>query len=295
MTHLAVGLVLLSALLHAGWNTATKGSVAPATFLVSMEGIVLLVLLPLTLLSVDLSGVPPRLWLLVGASGVVHGVYGFWLVRSYEEDDLSLVYPIARSTPAFVPFVAVPLFGESLTVQGGIGIALVVTSIWLVQTGGGLHLRRLREVSVFPYLTLLSTVGYSLLDKGAMERFDAVAWPGTLPRAVVYFVLLEAIYLPLMALLVRRRLTAESIRLVWRREWWRLLVGAAGATLSYTLILEALRSSAVSYVVAVRQTSVLFALVLGILLLGERPSAARILGILGTVAGVALIAFAAPA
>lgn len=295
MTHLAVGLVLLSALLHAGWNTATKGSAAPATFLVSMEGIVLLVLLPLTLLSVDLSGVPPRLWLLMGASGIVHGVYGFWLVRSYEEDDLSLVYPIARSTPAFVPFVAVPLFGESVTVQGGIGIALVVMSIWLVQTGGGLRLRRLREVSVFPYLTLLSTVGYSLLDKGAMERFDTVAWRGTLPRAVVYFVLLEGIYLPLMAFLVRRRLTAESIRLVWRREWWRLLVGAAGATLSYTLILEALRSSAVSYVVAVRQTSVLFALVLGMALLGERPSAARILGILGTVAGVALIALAAPA
>ena len=68
------------------------------------------------------------------------------------------------------------------------------------------------------------------------------------------------------------------------------LGGSTAALLSYGLILEALRSASVSYVVALRQMSVLFALVLAIRWLGEQPSWIRLTGGLATVAGVALIA-----
>jgi drug/metabolite transporter (DMT)-like permease len=61
---------------------------------------------------------------------------------------------------------------------------------------------------------------------------------------------------------------------------------------SYTLILAALQTALVSYVVAARQTSVLFAVGLGVAVLGERPGRARVAGALATVAGVALIAMA---
>ena len=59
------------------------------------------------------------------------------------------------------------------------------------------------------------------------------------------------------------------------------------------LILEALRTAPVSYVVAIRQTSVIFAVILAVGWLGERPSRLRVLGSLATVLGVALIAFRA--
>ena len=62
---------------------------------------------------------------------------------------------------------------------------------------------------------------------------------------------------------------------------------------SYALILEALRTAPVSYVVAVRQTSVIFAVILAVGWLGERPSRIRVLGGLATVVGVALIALRA--
>ena len=60
--------------------------------------------------------------------------------------------------------------------------------------------------------------------------------------------------------------------------------------LSYALVLEALRTAQVSYVVAVRQCSVLFAVAFAVWALSERPSRARMTGTLGTVAGVVLIA-----
>jgi uncharacterized membrane protein len=71
------------------------------------------------------------------------------------------------------------------------------------------------------------------------------------------------------------------------------VAGAAlAATASYALILEAFRTASVSYVVAVRQSSVLFAVALGVIFLRERPSRIRVLGALATVAGVALISLA---
>jgi uncharacterized membrane protein len=69
------------------------------------------------------------------------------------------------------------------------------------------------------------------------------------------------------------------------------VTGAALATLaSYVLILETLRTAQVSYVVAVRQCSVLFAVAFAVWALSEKPSRLRLTGTLGTIAGVVLIA-----
>ena len=78
--------------------------------------------------------------MLVG-SALTHACYGLWLSRAYAHADMSLVYPIARSTPAFVPLIAVPLLGESVSPLGALGIALVVLSLWAVTADGRLNAR----------------------------------------------------------------------------------------------------------------------------------------------------------
>ncbi|MDX1382782.1 MAG: EamA family transporter, partial [Thermoanaerobaculia bacterium] len=187
----------------------------------------------------------------------------------------------------------VPVLGERITAAGAGGIALVLAGVWLVQTDGRLELRRLWSRGLgFAYLTLAMTVAYSLVDKRAMEVLDAMEWGSPAPRAVVFYYLLAAGHLPFFWLLARRRLTVPRLGRALRGRAL-LVAGAVAASLtSYSLILEALRSAPVSYVVAARQSSVVFAVLLATLWLRESPSRPRLVGISLTVAGVVLVALA---
>jgi drug/metabolite transporter (DMT)-like permease len=278
---------------------AIKGSGDPLCFNLLQELAPVAALVSIAPL-VDWGEVPQIVWILLAATGVTHGAYFFWMSRAYEHGDLSLVYPIARSTPAFVPLVAVPLFGESISPGGGVGIAIVVVGIWLVHGGGGGGLLELSSPAArFAYLTLMATVGYSLLDKAAMANLAAAEWSSVIPRPVVYS-LLPVVYSLLIAgantvvfaPLVLRTRGLAALREAAHTQLGRATAASLVSFASYTLILAALQTALVSYVVAARQTSVLFAVGLGVALLGERPGRARVAGALATVAGVALIAVA---
>jgi drug/metabolite transporter (DMT)-like permease len=292
MSSLDVGIVLLSALLHAGWSIAIKESRDALAFnLLQVLGTAPVALLMLWWIGP--SQVPPATWPLLAATGVAHALYFYWLSRSYTLADLSLVYPIARSTPALLPLVAVPLLGESISLAGGAGIATVVAGMWLVSFRGDLRWRAFLEGGIrFAYLTLAATVAYSLLDKSAMTTLSEVAWTSPIPRAVFFFFMMElaccCFFLPLALL----RLEAGSLYATAATEWRQVALAVSISVGSYSLILDALRRAPASYVVAVRQSSVLFVLVLSVIWLGERPGPARIVGALSTVLGVALIALA---
>jgi drug/metabolite transporter (DMT)-like permease len=290
MSHFALGIVLVSALLHAGWSVAIKGSRDPLAFN-------LLQTLPpaavgcALLASTGTGDLPDGLWRWIALTGVAHALYMYWMSRALQSTDLSLVYPIARSTPAFLPLLAVPLLGEQISLGGGLGIATVVVGMWLLHAGRGLRLRVLLERgTVYAYLTLAATVAYSLFDKSAMVELESAEWARVIPRSVFYFFALEASYGLFFVPLALWGGRSGGLRAVLRCEWGRALGAAVVSFASYGLILEAMRTAPASYVVAVRQISVLFTVLLSAVLLGEQPGRARILGATLTVAGVALVA-----
>lgn len=301
MTPDVLGLVLASALIHAVWSFSIKGSRDPLTFNV-VQTIPLTLGFLAALVFVDLSGLSGRFWWLLLATGVAHGAYLYGLSLALAGGDLSLVYPIARSTPAFLPLFAIPLTGEKLTGAGMIGIATVVAGMWAVQFGGAAPRDGTDAESVwrrltaphfrFAYLALAATVAYGLLDKALMVELSTTALPGPIPRPVFGFFALwltcSVFFVP--AALVR--MERGSLGRALRTEWKRASVAAVISLIGYSLILEAFETAPASYVVAVRQVSVLFVLALSIAFLGERPGRVRALGALATVAGVALVAVA---
>jgi drug/metabolite transporter (DMT)-like permease len=290
VTSFELALVLLSAALHATWNTAAKGSASPAAYLFLLELCTAACTVPL-LPFFSFADIGREVWITLGLTSVAHGFYAYWLTLAYRHGELSLVYPISRTTPAFLPLVAVPLLGEQLSPAGIAGIAAVVLGMWLVQTDGRLRRGELASRgALFAYLTLLSTVAYSLFDKRAMALLDASAWTGPAPRAVVYFFLLNAVHLPIFGLLARRELGRSALVQSAREQGLMLAGGLLANFASYTLILEALRRASASYVVAVRQASVLFVVAFSVLWLGERPGPVRLLGIAAMLAGVVSIA-----
>lgn len=282
-------MVLASALLHASWSAAMKGTRSPLAFNVLLKlGMVALGLIALPFF--ELAEVPARGWAILALTGVSHGLYLWFLGAALERADLTLAYPIVRSTPAFLPFVAVPLLDERLTPAGGLGIAVVVSGIWAVH-GSGLRVALRTPGVAWAWLTLLTTVGYSLSDKAGVTTLSAGPWSGPLPPSLAWFGLLQIaggfVFLPIALRQVPREDLAHAVR----HEVPRALGALAVGTASYGLILEAYRTAAASYVVAVRQTSVLFAVAIAMLFLGERPGGGRIAGAAATVVGVALIAW----
>ena len=108
-----LALVVLSAFLHAIWSASIKGSRNPLGFnlLQLVPPVTAACLLPLW---VPLGDVPRAVWWIAIGTGISHGFYFYWLARALESGKLSVVYPIARSAPAFLPLFAVLLLGVPL-------------------------------------------------------------------------------------------------------------------------------------------------------------------------------------
>lgn len=282
--------MLASAALHAVWSASIKGSAHPLAFNL-LSGPLCIALLLALLPSFRPGEVPAPVWRLLAATAVAHGFYLYWMSRAFERADLSVAYPIVRSTPALLPFLAFLWLGERVSLGGGAGIAVTVGGVWLVHTRGELRWRALLAPGLgYAYLTLLATVAYSLLDKRAMALLEAAPWTGPLPRSVAYFLLLTAAHSVVFTALAARHVPGAALRGAWRHERGRAVLAVLMGLVGYGLILEAYRRAPASYVVAVRQLSVLFAVAISARYLGERPTGARVAGALATVVGVALIA-----
>jgi drug/metabolite transporter (DMT)-like permease len=283
-------LVLASALLHAGWSASIKGSRDPLVFNLLQE-VPVIVLAGATLPLLEWSEIPAPVWRWLALTSVAHAYYFYWMSRAYEHGDLTLVYPIARSTPAFLPLLAVPLLGEPVSAGGALGIAVVVAGMWLVHLGPGLGWQDFASPAArYAYLTLAATVVYSLADKGAMVGLTQAPWSSPIPRAVACLVLISCGNALLFIPLALRRRSLRRVVSAARSDLGAATAARAASFLGYGLILKAFETAPASYVVAVRQTSVIFAILLGVSRLRERPGRPRVVGALLTVAGVALIA-----
>lgn len=285
-----LALVLASALLHAVWSAAIKGARSPLAFGTAQQLVEALFAL-VVLYWVDFADPSPLVWALLAGTSLAHGLYGYWMSLAYARAELTRVYPIIRSTPALLPLVAIPL-GEQVTPLGGLGIAVVVAGVWLVY-GDSLSPRRLLAPDlVYAWLTLGATVGYSLADKLAMAELHESPWQSPLPKPLAWYALLVVGSLAVRLPLALRALGPGELAEAAREHRGRIVLSMLAGLVGYGLILHVLQTAPASYVVAVRQLSVLFAAAIAMRFLGERPSPARLAGAALTVTGVATIAVA---
>lgn len=286
----AIALVLVSAVIHAGWNYLTKTSAYPRAFM-ALKCTCYLVCGVCVLPFFSLGEVPAAVWWLILGTAVVHATYAFALASAYTHGDISLVYPIARSAPALIPVFAFWLLGERLSPGGMIGILVAVGAVWIVNTAGAFRWSALTAPGAgFAYFTLGTVVAYSLIDKSAMHRLHEAPWSGPAPRPVMYMLVAEALASVVYLSVMVPRLPRERLRTCFRQEKGRAILSTVGEIASYLLILYVYQTEPVSYVVAVRQTSVIAAVILGVVVLKEPFGRQRLLGASLLVVAVFLIA-----
>ncbi len=283
----AVGLVLISAVMHATWNVLAKRSADPLAFLFAISGLGLIIYaVPVVYVVAD-EGISSKVVPFLLVSGTLEMAYTLFLAAAYRNGALSLTYPIARGTGVvLVPLLAIPLLDERPTAIAVGGIVTILLGFVIVSVLGARD-RVAEEVAhgrrgiIFALLTGLTIASYSLIDKAGVQYAN--------PLIYVYG-LIGLQTLLLLPYIVATRRTAVAA--AWKTSRRALIAGGFLHIGTYLIVLAAMKvsGSQVGYIVPLRETSIVFATLLGVVILKERIGNIRIAGSALIAAGVLAIA-----
>lgn len=271
--------VLGAAALHALWNAFVKGA---ADKHVSMAAIVL-GHAPIAAAALLFAPAPdPASWPYLVAGAALHTAYQLFLLASYRTGDLTQVYPIARGTaPMLVAGISVLFLGVELApgeLLAVVTIGIGIMSLAVVRQSDGLRNPRAAQLA---FATGCFIAGYSLIDGlGARQAGTALGFYGWL--ALVNAALFSAI----MAV------TRPGVLTRLRREGRRALVfGGSASFAAYGLVIWAFTQAPIALVTALRETSIIFALLIGVFFLKERLDLAKLVSVAVTMAGAIILRF----
>jgi drug/metabolite transporter (DMT)-like permease len=276
---LTVTLMLAAALLHAGWHSLVKSGADQTVTLAGM-GIVAAAVAAAAIPFVPAPSA--AVWLVLAASVVLHVGYKLCLVQAYAHGDLGEAFPLARGmVPLFATTIALLTLGQVPSPGQALGIAAVSAGLLVV----------LLERQNSPNWRLLAgaagaglaVAGYSVLDAYGIRLL--ADWMGF----TAWLVVIDSVTFLALSRLQRGRG-------LWRdfmESRGRILASGVLGLASFCVFLWALSRGPVGAVSALRETSMLFAIALGVAFHRERLSVARLAGAALMVAGVVAIAMAA--
>ncbi len=273
----AAGLVLMAALFHASWNALVKTSGDRLAVLAMLNGVGAV----FAMLVLPFVEVPAReSWVYLGASIVLHSGYYFFLIGAYRVGDLSHVYPLARGlSPLLVAGAAVAFAGETLSFAAFMGVLLACAGIVSLSFDGGPPWRGDRRPLLFALGTAVFIASYTIVDGIGVRAAGSVA------GYIAWLFALDAIPIVVVAWMLRSR----ELRWTLRSEWKKGAVGGVLALAAYGLVIWAMSLAAMAAVSALRETSVIFAALIGTILLKERFGTLRISAAVLVAAGVVLM------
>ena len=260
LTPLSIVLVLSAAFLHASWNALLRGGADRTQSMLIMNvtvGIAGLAMMAIAGLPATASAA------YVFASGLIHLVYNALLVRMYRSGDLGETYPVARgSSPALVALGGSLFAAEWMSLPGTIGIGLVCAGIFMLAAARG----RLQAMNLPAALaTGVSIAAYTVVDGlGVRASGNWISYTGGM---FAFFLAVPIWYL------ARRQRAMFAVPLA---EAAKAASGGLISLAAYGAIIWAMQANAMGAVSALRETSVVFAALLGAAFLNERLTGLRI-------------------
>lgn len=284
MTQSTLALVLTSTITHAWWNFLLKRAGGSQMF-VGLSKASEVVLLGPIFIWVMLRDAPPihDIWILVIVGATLVLLNYAALAKAYSTGHLSVVYPLSRGSVLFVlPVLGFLVFNERISVIGGSGMVFIVCGILV------LTLREFRWQAVKTFWAGLSTpaTGFALAAAGCTALYTI--WDKRAVNAMpvfLYFYSYTVVVAALYLVVIRMRYTSAQIGAKWRAHSRPIVAVGALNAITYLMVLFALRSGATSSVVAIRQLSIAWSVVLGIVVLREPRNAPKVVGALMILVG----------
>ena len=262
-------LVLLAAAMHATWNAVVKVAgdrLLTMGIVTGVGGLVGLALIPFAPLPA------PASWPYLALTTAIHIGYYVFLILAYRAGDLSQVYPIARGgSPLLLALVSWPLLGEALSARQFAGVGLVSLGIASLAFGKGD-----RRSLLFAAATACTIAAYSATDAVGVRLSGS---------ALGYIAWLFALDGAMMAAFTVWRRGARVVQAL-REDWVRPTLGGLLSVAGYGIVVWCYADGPVAPISALRETSVVFAAVLGSVFLREGFGARRIAAAATVAAGI---------
>jgi uncharacterized membrane protein len=294
---LALGFIVVAAVLHAAWNILLKSSGEPLrTAAVGMSA-ACAIAVPLVVVGWVLVGpvaIPPSTWVIGIASGGVEVLYFVFLAAAFRRGDLSVVYPLARgSAPLLAVAIAILVLGERLEPAAWVGVACLLAGLLLVQRPWRL-LRSAsrpgeRAAAGFALLTGVTIATYSALDTVGVSQvppwlYAGILWP------------VCAVGLVAVVTARDRRARAAGLEPDASIDRRTAVVGGVLTFSAYFLVLAALSRAPLALVAPLRESAIVLTSLWGVVRLreatGAREVGVRVGGSVMVLAGAAMLAVA---
>ena len=272
--------VIGAALLHAAWNALLKGG---QDKVLSM-GAIVLGQVPLGLITLTFFPMPdPQSFPYLAVGIFLHAGYQLFLLKSYQTGDLTQVYPIARgSAPLLVTLFSITILGvqlDSLQLFAVLIIGLSIISLAMVRRSDG---QRNANAARLALTTGLFIASYSVVD-GLGARIAGTSW-GFYSCLMIGNGIVAALYLGLTK--------PKTFGNIAREGRTVFVLGGGASFIAYGIVTWAFTNAPIALVTALRETSIVFALLMGIFFLKERLNLIKFLASLLTLFGAILLQYA---
>lgn len=285
MDILPLSLVILSAVIHAFWNFIFKKSNDSVVFIFLAKIFEVILYLPLIIFLLLVEGFNNKGIIYIILTGLIHYFYWLFLSLGYNSSDLAFIYPISRASPLIITFLSYLFFKEKVTIIGFLGILLIILGIYFISTDSFslikfINIFKKRNSGFFyALLTLLTVSIYSLVDKMGAKYVNPIIY--------VYF--FEVISLMPFSIYVLIKKKKYDLIKILNKEKIYIVITSLSIILSYSLIIFVMRISKLSYIVSIREVSIVFGVILGIVFLKEKYKFVRITSSLLIFIGILLI------
>ena len=272
-------LVLFAAFTHASWNFFSKKISGNFTlFWFGLAGANIL-LIPFSVFFIYRSGFSSAAAVFIFISAAAHSLYYWTLLYSYKKGDISTAYPIARGIGvAGTALISVLFLKETVSLNGGLGIGAILAGVFLIGISRIPGQKFHKKSYYFAIITGCFIFIYSLADnKGA-----------NICHPVVYINILDLICASVLAPFAFPEGMKKSLKMLRNNLRDTIIIGL-GSSGTYILILFAFTFEKASYIVALRESSVVIGSVMGFIFLKEKPTPYKVAGILFITAGLFLL------
>jgi uncharacterized membrane protein len=273
-------LVILAGVAHAVWNFFTKKTKADrVTMLWLGQLLVGTATLPITLYFSEFDELSLKCIPYVILTGVIHAFYLCLLGWSYTIGEVSTVYPISRGMGIVGTFIIASIFGiDQVSIIGMLGILSISIGIFCLGVKRGVNGNMVLLSAILVGITISM---YSVIDKLGVQTVPAYLYCSIIFLSTAFFLSPLVFY--------KRKPHVESVLTNYKMH--SFTIGLAMLS-TYSLILYAFQNAQASYVVALREVSIIVASILGVVFMKEATSKLKILGIAFIMLGAITIKFA---
>ena len=270
--------ILIAAVLHASWNAFIKNKgngFAKMTILATIIGVIVA---PFTFVV----GVPPlETCMYLAVSIIAHTMYMHSLTRAYQNEDFSVAYPFARGlAPLLTVIILLFFFNRSISINELIGIGIIILGILILFNAQKFkfNFKILISLLYFP----VSIVFYTLVDAMGVKTAESTQ----------QFIVWLFILIPIPMLVYSLANQKELIVSTFIENKYSLIVASIGSLTSYSLVLWSYTQAPIYYVASIRESSIIFASLIGLIFFKEKGLVRRLIASFVLFAGVIMLELA---